>query len=87
MVSKIQDVHDKIADRAPSYTAWLLFFGRMKPAGFVFNSGPKFKEMRRFTLKTLRDLGFGKNISEGIILDEWHKVKQEMEKMMEENDS
>ena len=91
MVSKsvppqIQDVHEKIADRAPSYTAWLLFFGRMKPAGFVFNSGPKFKEMRRFTLKTLRDLGFGKNTSEGIILEEWHKVKQEMEKMMEEND-
>ena len=53
----MQDVHEKIADRAPSYTAWLLFFGRMKPAGFVFNSGPKFKEMRRFTLKTLRAFG------------------------------
>ena len=37
-------------------------------------------------MKTLRDLGFGKNTSEGIILEEWHKVKQEMENMMEEND-
>ena len=71
-LSTFQEIHEKVGDRPPSYTIWLLYFGQMiKPSGLTFNSGPEFREMRRFTLKTLKDLGFGKKSSEDIILKEW----------------
>ena len=54
----------------------------IKPSGLTFNSGPEFREMRRFTLKTLKDLGFGKKSSEAIILKEWNILKNEIEKMI-----
>jgi hypothetical protein len=38
--------------------------------GFFFTDGPYWVEQRRFTLRHLRDLGFGKKSLEGIILDE-----------------
>ncbi|PNF20447.1 Methyl farnesoate epoxidase [Cryptotermes secundus] len=41
-----------------------------KRLGFFFTDGPFWVEQRRFTLRHLRDLGFGKKSLEGIILDE-----------------
>ena len=38
--------------------------------GKPVDSVEKWKEVRRFTLKTLRDLGFGKSASEEAILEE-----------------
>ena len=38
--------------------------------GILFASGPVWKYLRRFTLKTLRDFGFGKAAAETMIMDE-----------------
>jgi hypothetical protein len=38
--------------------------------GFFFTDGPFWVEQRRFSLRNLRDFGFGKRSLEGIILDE-----------------
>jgi hypothetical protein len=46
-------------------------------AGFFFTDGPFWAEQRRFSLRQLRELGFGKKSLEGIILEEAEEfVKQ-----------
>merc|ERR1712227_363832 len=47
------------------------FFGRgIQPKNSKISSIEKWRELRRFTLKSLRDLGFGKSCSEEAIIDE-----------------
>ena len=36
-------------------------------AGIMFNDGHKWKEQRRFSLKTLKDMGMGKRSMEALI--------------------
>eukprot|EP00095_Tigriopus_kingsejongensis_P005176 maker-scaffold237_size242172-snap-gene-1.39 protein:Tk05176 transcript:maker-scaffold237_size242172-snap-gene-1.39-mRNA-1 annotation:"cytochrome p450 2j3-like" len=48
----------------------LIYFGSMESKGVLFNSGDSWRDMRRFSLRTLRDCGFGKQTAETIILDE-----------------
>ncbi len=40
------------------------------PRGISFAQGPSWHSLRRFSLRALRDMGLGKDISETIILDE-----------------
>ena len=58
-----------------------------KVSGIIFNSGPEWKELRRFTSKTLKDLGIGKNTSEEIILEECSFMKKEIKRLIQESDS
>jgi len=44
------------------------------PAGVLFANGSNWKEQRRFTLQTLRDLGFGKTTHEEFIADECQEL-------------
>jgi len=53
-----------------------------KKLGFFFTDGPFWVEQRRFSLRHLRDLGFGKRSLEGIILDE----AEELIKRLQPND-
>ena len=77
-----------MSDRAPWYTVWLLFFGATKKvSGIIFNSGPEWKELRRFSAKTLKDLGIGKSTSEDIILEECQSLKKEIIRLIEESDA
>ncbi|CAG0914187.1 unnamed protein product [Notodromas monacha] len=46
--------------------------------GLILSSGTPWKEQRRFTLRTLRDFGFGKTSLEGIILDELRELVAEI---------
>ena len=63
-------------NRAELWTTALIYFGDMnKTSGIIFHSGSEYKALRRFTLKTLRDLGFGKHSSEEIILEECECMK------------
>lgn len=41
-----------------------------KRQGLMFNEGPSWKSHRRFTLKTLRDFGFGKSSLESVLVEE-----------------
>ncbi|TKR59732.1 hypothetical protein L596_029364 [Steinernema carpocapsae] len=55
--------------------------------GLIFSTGPGWQEQRRFSMQTLRDFGFGKNIMQQRILEEanfrfgfWDKLIEESEK-------
>ena len=55
-------------DRINSYT-W-----QFSLAGLLQSSGSEWVEQRRFALRQLRDLGFGKSSMEDTILDEVDKL-------------
>ena len=46
--------------------------------GVIHNEGPAWQEQRRFTLRHLRDLGFGRTSSEGLIQEEIDDLRQEI---------
>ena len=46
--------------------------------GILFTEGPFWQEQRRFTLRHLRDLGFGKTSFEDMMLDEVHELLSEI---------
>ncbi|XP_061703280.1 cytochrome P450 2K1-like isoform X2 [Syngnathoides biaculeatus] len=56
-----------------------LFYDFTKGHGIVFANGDSWKEMRRFTLSTLRDFGMGKKLSEEKIVEECHVLIREFE--------
>ena len=62
-----------------------VYLGEHDLNGVIFNSGTDYKEVRRFSLRTLRDLGFGKRSCEGMILDECEAVVKSIKKRI--NDS
>ncbi|KAG8223776.1 hypothetical protein J437_LFUL001496 [Ladona fulva] len=49
--------------------------------GLIMAQGEKWKEQRRFTLRNLKDLGFGKRSLEGIAHEEIEEVFEEIEKL------
>ena len=56
-----------------------------KNAGILLNGTTEFKELRRFTLKTLRDLGFGKKQSEKVITEECINLIEEINQRIKQN--
>ncbi|XP_069696212.1 methyl farnesoate epoxidase-like [Periplaneta americana] len=58
----------------------ILFRDRIfgKKFGLVFSDGPYWVEQRRFTLRHLRDFGFGKKSMERLILDQVDDIVKEM---------
>ena len=49
----------------------MCFVGDLR--GIMFSNGQEWQEQRRFTLRNLRDFGFGKVSMEGMILEEAEK--------------
>jgi hypothetical protein len=49
--------------------------------GVIFTDGPLWVEHRRFTIRSLKDFGFGKKDAEGIILEETEELIKEIKEM------
>jgi hypothetical protein len=47
-------------------------------SGVIFTDGPLWVEHRRFTIRNLKDFGFGKKDAEGIILEETEELMKEI---------
>ena len=47
--------------------------------GLIFSSGEEWEEQRKFMLRSLRDLGFGKSHMENVIIDVAHKMADNLE--------
>ena len=50
----------------------MLLIGELR--GIMFANGQEWQEQRRFTLRNLRDFGFGKTSMEGLIHEEVEKM-------------
>ncbi|RVE69525.1 hypothetical protein OJAV_G00078880 [Oryzias javanicus] len=58
-----------------------IFYDFNKEHGILFANGDSWKEMRRFTLSTLKDFGMGKRISEQKIIEECCWLIEEFDKL------
>ena len=47
-------------------------------SGILLTDGPFWAELRRFTMRHLKDFGFGKRSAEGVILEETEQLMKEM---------
>ncbi len=54
-----------------------IFFGNYTNLGIIHNEGELLEEQRRFTLRHLRDLGFGKTSSEALVQEEIRELVNE----------
>ena len=53
-----------------------------KAKGIIFNSGPEWRELRRFTLRTLRDFGMNQKGTEKLVLEECKSIKEAIDQMV-----
>jgi len=47
-------------------------------SGILLTDGPFWVELRRFTIRHLKDFGFGKKSAEAVILEETEQLMKEM---------
>ncbi|KAK0426974.1 hypothetical protein QR680_009998 [Steinernema hermaphroditum] len=69
------------ADRPPFF----MFNTIRNDLGVTFAKGPGWQEQRRFSLRTLRDFGFGRNIMQIRILEELHYRTERLDRVIDGN--
>ena len=84
---EMKELHENevTENRADLASTNLIYRGTFEPKGILFNIGEEWKQLRRFTLKSLKDLGLGKKSSEGIIIEECREVIHKIEELMGKN--
>lgn len=61
----------------PDFESWILRNDGFKNRGVLFTDGvSNWREQRRFTLRTLRDFGFGKQSMDGLLIEEVKELVQ-----------
>ncbi|XP_013391122.1 cytochrome P450 2J6 [Lingula anatina] len=78
----IQEAFVKNADTVSSRPTWIYFIREIvgkDGAGVIFKTGHAWKELRRFTLSSLRDLGLGRKSLQERIQDEARYLMQNIE--------
>ena len=65
-----RDVQDRLFPNYADYSDELRDFHHTGSAGIVFNEGPSWQQLRRFTLKTLKEFGFGKAGMQELVMEE-----------------
>ncbi|XP_013390837.1 cytochrome P450 2J6 [Lingula anatina] len=78
----IQEAFVKNADTVSARPTWIYFLRQIvgkDGAGVLFKSGKAWKELRRFTLSSLRDLGLGRKSLQERIQDEARYLVQNIE--------
>ena len=99
VLSRYEDIkevmnNEELDDRIPSNIGNMIIFGDNKSAELSFfgntffrskiDTRVRWREMRRFLLKSLRDLGFAKSASEEAILEESTMLVKNIRKRIEE---
>ncbi|XP_037084458.1 methyl farnesoate epoxidase-like [Pollicipes pollicipes] len=82
-ICKFEDIKEacamqEMSGRPNSFA--LLVRSFQQKLGVIFSEGPAWVEHRRFALRHLRDLGFGKNSMESTVLNEFEELSQEMKR-------
>ena len=82
-----EDPYKKGNGRKAQLINWLFGFNNIhtKP-GIILASGNNWQEQRRFALKNLKDLGFGKSSMEDLISDEVKELIHDLKYRIESND-
>ena len=65
-----RDVQDRLFPNYADYSDELRDFHHTGSAGIVFNEGDSWQQLRRFTLKTLKEFGFGKTGMRELVMEE-----------------
>ena len=65
-----RDVQDRLFPNYADYSDELRDFRHTGSAGIVFNEGQSWQQLRRFTLKTLKEFGFGKAGMQELVMEE-----------------
>jgi len=86
--------NEELDDRMFAETVGMILFDRKsspKSISFLFKNKPydmraQWRELRRFMLKSLRDLGYGKSASEDAVLHEAQLIIDNIKKKIDEND-
>ncbi|XP_013390373.1 cytochrome P450 2G1-like [Lingula anatina] len=79
----IQEAFVRKSDQFSSRPIWLFLFKSIvgpKGAGVIFSNGQKWRDLRRFTLTSLRDFGMGKKTLQESIQHESRLLVQDFEK-------
>ncbi|KAK0426815.1 hypothetical protein QR680_009913 [Steinernema hermaphroditum] len=79
------DAFVKNAEHHAARTEVFLFNDVRNNFGITFASGPGWLEQRRFSLRTLRDFGFGRNIMQLRILDEFQYRTEKLDHELDQH--
>uniref|UniRef100_A0A1I8ABI7 Unspecific monooxygenase n=1 Tax=Steinernema glaseri TaxID=37863 RepID=A0A1I8ABI7_9BILA len=78
------DAFLKNAEHHAARTELFLFNDVRNNFGITFSSGPGWQQQRRFSLRTLRDFGFGRNIMQLRILEEFQYRTERLDKQLDD---
>ncbi|CAL8116967.1 unnamed protein product [Orchesella dallaii] len=79
--------HEKASAKAPELIPAIYHRVQRKNIGLIWGNGEPWQVVRRFTIRTLRDFGFGKTASmDGVVNEELDKFTDHVNKLIDKKD-